>query len=215
MLAIWCGVSQDEQEHPDYRRGGAGCRGGSLARARGTFSFTAWTFTGAASKVYETGLPCCAFYATIFGLLVAIWATCLRFPGACASSRGWKRCGCGHGPFNEQLRVKLPLLFSGVSLKCDRVFVGPPFRTSMESMLIVLSHRGDGVVASAGGSWRCWRAILRWRFIITITICNGHHDAGAPSQDRWGGLLDKSPERASQLDAELARPELIFIWVLG
>ena len=218
MLAIGVVFRKMSKNTSDYFRAGGAMPWWLTGASAWVFSFTAWTFTGAASKVYETGLlVLCVFYATIFGLLVAIWVTCLRFRRMRVIT--WMEAvRLRYGPFNEQFYtwVKLPLLllFSGVSLNAIGVFMSAVFGLSMESMLIVLGVVVT-VVAFAGGSWAVLASDFVQAFlIITITICTAIMTLAHDKIGGLGGLLDKVP--SAHLNwSELARPELIFIWVLA
>ena len=218
MLAVGLVFRKMSKNTSDYFRAGGAMPWWLTGASAWVFSFTAWTFTGAASKVYETGLlVLCVFYATIFGLLVAIWVTCLRFRRMRVIT--WMEAvRLRYGAFNEQFYtwVKLPLLllFSGVSLNAIGVFMSAVFGISMESMLIVLGIVVT-VVAFAGGSWAVLASDFVQAFlIITITICTAIMTLAHDKIGGLGGLLDKVP--SAHLNwSELARPELIFIWVLA
>lgn len=218
MLAIGVVFRKMSKNTSDYFRAGGAMPWWLTGASAWVFSFTAWTFTGAASKVYETGLlVLCVFYATIFGLLVAIWVTCLRFRRMRVIT--WMEAvRLRYGPFNEQFYtwVKLPLLllFSGVSLNAIGVFMSAVFGLSMETMLIVLGIVVT-VVAFAGGSWAVLASDFVQAFlIITITICTAIMTLAHDKIGGLGGLLDKVPS-AHLHWSELARPELLIVWVLA
>src|SRR5574339_708745 len=80
MLVIGFAFRRMSKDTSDYFRAGGAMPWWLTGVSAWIFSFTAWTFTGAAGKVYETGLlVLCVFYATIFALLFALAFTCLRF----------------------------------------------------------------------------------------------------------------------------------------
>lgn len=218
MLAVGLVFRRMSKDTSDYFRAGGAMPWWLTGASAWVFSFTAWTFTGAAGKVYESGLlVLCVFYATIFGLAVAIAVTCLRFRRMRVIT--WMEAvRIRYGPFNEQFYtwIKLPLLllFAGVSLNAIGVFMSAVFDIPMNTMLIILGVVVT-IVAFAGGSWAVLASDFVQAFlIVTITICTAvmtlaHADIGG-----LGGLLDKVP-KAHFNWSELARPELIFIWVLA
>jgi SSS family solute:Na+ symporter len=218
MLAIGVVFRKMSKDTSDYFRAGGAMPWWLTGISAWIFSFSAWTFTGAAGKVYEAGLlVLCVFYATIFALLFALAFTCLRFRRMRVIT--WMEAvRLRYGPFTEQFYtwVKLPLLllFAGVGLNAIGVFMSAVFHIEMNSMLIILGVVVT-LVAFAGGSWAVLASDFVQAFlIITITICTAVMTLAHDQIGGLGGLLDKVP--AAHLNwAELARPELIFVWVLA
>ena len=218
MLAIGLVFRRMSKNTSDYFRAGGAMPWWLTGASAWIFSFSAWTFTGAAGKVYESGLlVLCVFYATILALTFAIIFTCLRFRRMRVIT--WMEAvRLRYGPFNEQFYtwIKLPLLllFSGVGLNAIGVFMSAVFKIEMSYMLILLGIVVT-LVAFAGGSWAVLASDFVQAFlIITITICTAIMTLARPEIGGVGGLLDKVP-KAHLHWSELARPELIFIWVLG
>jgi Na+/proline symporter len=218
MLAIGLVFRRMSKDTSDYFRAGGAMPWWLTGASAWIFSFSAWTFTGAAGKVYESGLlVLCVFYATILALLCALTFTCLRFRRMRVIS--WMEAvRLRYGAFNEQFYtwVKLPLqlLFAGVGLNAIGVFMSAVFKIEMNSMLIILGVVVT-LVAFAGGSWAVLASDFVQAFlIITITICAAIMTLARPEIGGVSGLLDKVP--SSHLHwGELARPEILFIWMLG
>ncbi len=218
MLAIGVVFRKMSKDTSDYFRAGGAMPWWLTGISAWIFSFSAWTFTGAAGKVYESGLlVLCVFYATIFALLFAITFTCLRFRRMRVIT--WMEAvRLRYGPFNEQfyIWIKLPLqlLFAGVGLNAIGVFMSAVFGLQMEPMLVILGVVVT-LVAFAGGSWAVLASDFVQAFlIITITICTAIMTLAHEKIGGLGGLLDKVP--SAHLNwSELARPELIFVWVLA
>ena len=218
MLAIGVVFRKMSKDTSDYFRAGGAMPWWLTGISAWIFSFSAWTFTGAAGKVYESGLlVLCVFYATIFALLFAIAFTCLRFRRMRVIT--WMEAiRLRYGPFNEQfyIWIKLPLqlLFAGVGLNAIGVFMSAVFGLQMEPMLVILGVVVT-LVAFAGGSWAVLASDFVQAFlIITITICTAIMTLAHDKIGGLGGLLDKVP--SAHLNwSELARPELIFVWVVA
>lgn len=218
MLAIGVVFRKMSKDTSDYFRAGGAMPWWLTGTSAWIFSFTAWTFTGAAGKVYESGLlVLCVFYSTILGLLVAFTVTCLRFRRMRVIT--WMEAvRLRYGPFTEQFYtwIKLPLLllFAGVSLNAIGVFMSAVFKIEMNSMLIILGVVVT-IVAFAGGSWAVLASDFVQAFlIVTITICTAIMTLAHAQIGGLGGLLDKVP-KAHLHWSELARPELIIIWVVA
>jgi len=118
MLVIGLVFRRMSKNTSDYFRAGGAMPWWLTGASAWIFSFSAWTFTGAAGKVYESGLlVLCVFYATILALVFALTFTCFRFRRMRVIS--WMEAvRLRYGAFNEQFYtwVKLPLqlLFAGV-----------------------------------------------------------------------------------------------------
>lgn len=218
MVAIGVVFRRMSKDTSDYFRAGGAMPWWLTGVSAWIFSFTAWTFTGAAGKVYETGLlVLCVFYASIFGLIFAAMFTCLRFRRMRVIT--WMEAvRLRYGAFTEQFYtwIKLPLLlfFAGVSLNAIGVFMSAVFRIDMENMLVVLGIVVT-VVAFAGGSWAVLASDFVQAFlIVTITTCLAVLVLLQPAIGGVSGLLEKVP--SAHLNwTELARPELIGLWVIA
>lgn len=218
MLAIGLVFRRMSKDTSDYFRAGGAMPWWLTGVSAWIFSFSAWTFTGAAGKVYESGLlVLCVFYATIFALTFAMIFTCLRFRRMRVIT--WMEAvRLRYGPFNEQfyIWIKLPLqlLFAGVGLNAIGVFMSAVFNIEMTAMLVILGVVVT-LVAFAGGSWAVLASDFVQAFLImTITICTAIMTLAHEKIGGLGGLLGKVP--SAHLNwTELARPELIFIWIIG
>jgi len=218
MVATGVVFRRMSKDTSDYFRAGGAMPWWLTGASAWIFSFSAWTFTGAAGKVYESGLlVLCVFYATLFALLFAMAFTCRRFRRMRVIT--WMEAvRLRYGPFTEQfyIWIKLPLLllFSGVSLNAIGVFLSAVFKIEMSYMLVLLGVVVT-LVAFAGGSWAVLASDFVQAFlIVTITICTAVMTLARPEIGGLGGLLDQVPK--SHLNwSELARPELLFIWIVG
>ena len=218
MLAIGVVFRRMSKDTSDYFRAGGAMPWWITGTSAWIFSFTAWTFTGAAGKVYETGLlVLCVFYATIVALCFAMAFTCLRFRRMRVIT--WMEAvRLRYGAFNEQfytwIKLPLQLLFAAVSLNAIGVFMSAVFKIEMNSMLVILGVVVT-LVAFAGGSWAVLASDFVQAFLImTITLCTAIMVLARPDIGGVRGLLDKVPSAHFQW-TQLARPELIALWLIG
>lgn len=218
MLAIGLVFRKMSKNTSDYFRAGGAMPWWLTGASAWIFSFSAWTFTGAAGKVYETGtLVLVVFYSTIFGLLIAMKWTCVRFRRMRVIT--WMEAvRIRFGPFNEQFYtwIKLPLLlfFAGLGLNAIGVFMSAVFKMDMNTMLVVLGIVVT-LVAFAGGSWAVLASDFVQAFLImTITISTAIMVLARPEIGGLAGLIDKVPP-AHFCWTDLARPQLIAIWAIG
>jgi solute:Na+ symporter, SSS family len=216
MLAIGVVFRKMSKDTSDYFRAGGAMPWWLTGASAWVFSYSAWTFTGAAAKVYETGLLVLpVYYSTIIGLCVAMALTCLRFRRMRVIT--WMEAvRLRYGPFTEQFYtwIKLPLLllFAGVSLNAIGVFMSAVFHIRMDIMLVILGVVVT-VVAFAGGSWAVLASDFVQAFlIVTITLSTAIMVLLRPEIGGLDGLLQKVPSAHFHW-SELARPELIVIWL--
>lgn len=215
MLSVGVAFRRMSRDTSDYFRAGGAMPWWLTGTSAWIFSFSAWTFTGAAAKVYESGtLVLVVYYATIVALLFAMGWTCVRFRRmrviTWMEAVRWR-----YGAFNEQLYtwIKLPLLllFAGVGLNAIGVFMSSVFKVEMTPMLIVLGLVVT-VVAFAGGSWAVLASDFVQAFlIVTITISTAMLVLARPEIAGVSGLLTKVPTAHFRW-TELARPELLALW---
>ncbi len=218
MLAIGVVFRRMSKDTSDYFRAGGAMPWWLTGASAWIFSFSAWTFTGAAGKVYETGLlPLCVFYSTLVALLFAITFTGVRFRRMRVIT--WMEAvRLRYGPFAEQFYtwIKLPvlLLFAGVGLNAIGVFMSSVFKVDMNATLFVLGAVVT-VVAFAGGSWAVLASDFVQAFlIVTITLCTAVMVLARPEIGGLGGLVDKVPSAHFHW-GELASPGLIAIYVVA
>jgi len=218
MLAIGVVFRRMSKNTSDYFRAGGAMPWWLTGASAWIFSFSAWTFTGAAGKIYETGtlvLP--VFYAIIVGLGFAMAFTCLRFRRMRVIT--WMEAvRLRYGAFTEQFYtwIKLPLLllFAALSLNAIGVFMSAVFGIPMNTMLVILGVVVT-VVAFAGGSWAVLASDFVQAFlIVTITFCTAIMVLIRPEIGGISGLLRKVPSAHLHWN-ELARPELLALWVIA
>jgi len=218
MLAIGVVFRRMSKDTSDYFRAGGAMPWWLTGASAWIFSFSAWTFTGAAGKVYETGtLVLVVFYASIVALAFAMAFTCVRFRRMRVIT--WmeavrQRYGAGTEQFYTWVLLLLRLFFAGVSLNAIGIFMAAVFQIDMNTLLVVLGFVVT-VVAFAGGSWAVLASDFVQAFlIVTITLCTAVLVLIRPEIGGVGGLLGKVP--SAHLNwSELARPELITLWILG
>jgi len=218
MLAIGVAFRRMSKDTSDYFRAGGAMPWWLTGASAWIFSFSAWTFTGAAGKVYEAGtLVLVVFYATIVALGLAMAFTCVRFRRMRVIT--WMEAvRLRYGVFTERfytwVMLFLRLFFAGVSLNAIGVFMSAVFRLDMNTILVVLGVVVT-LVAFAGGSWAVLASDFVQAFlIVTITLCTAVLVLLRPEIGGVTGLLEKVPR--AHLDwTELARPELLVLWILG
>lgn len=216
MVAIGLVFRRMSKNTSDYFRAGGAMPWWITGASTWIYSFSAWTFTGAAGKVYETGtLVLLVYYTSLVGLVTVFAYTCVRFRRMRVVT--WAEAvRLRYGPFTEQfytwLRLPLLLFFAGVGLNAIGVFMSSVFRVDMNTVLIVQGIVVT-IVAFTGGAWAVLASDFVQAFMVmTITVCAAILVLLRPDIGGLSGLIQKVP--ASHFHwTELARPQIIFVWV--
>src|ERR1700710_1549573 len=117
VIAIGLLFRRQSKSTSDYFRAGGAMPWWITGTSAWIASFSAWTFVGAAGKVYETGtLVLCTFYPMVLSLIVVYFFTCIRFRRMRVVT--WMeavraRYGPGTEQFYTWIKVPLVLLMSG------------------------------------------------------------------------------------------------------
>jgi solute:Na+ symporter, SSS family len=216
ILGIGAAFRRLSKNTSDYFRCGGAMPWWITGTSAWIASFTAWTFVGAAGKVYETGtLVLWVYYASVLAYVLVYFWTCVRFRRMRVVT--WMeavraRFGTGTEQFYTWLKVPLQLLLAGVSLNAIGVFMSTVFGMNMTVVLIALGVIVT-IVAFAGGAWAVLASDFVQMFLVmTITVATAVLTLMQPRIGGLSGLLAKVPSAHFHW-SELERPELLFFWI--
>ncbi|MCM2369608.1 sodium:solute symporter family transporter [Aporhodopirellula aestuarii] len=218
MLALGPIFKHFSKDDSDFFRGGGQMLWWMVGGSAFMTQFSAWTFTGAASKAYEDGtLVALIFFANAVGFFLNYAWFAPRFrrmrlvsPIEAVRER--------FGPVNEQvftwLQIPMSLVYAAIWLNGLAVFASAVFGFDMQQTiwgvgLVVI------VLSVAGGSWAIVAGdfvqllILMAVSIVTAVMVLGHADIGGLS-----GLIEKVPSHHFNW-TEVARPQIIWFWVIA
>lgn len=180
--------------------------------------FSAWTFTGAAGKMFQSGpYPILLFYSVIIPFLILLFFTCYRFrrmqvvtPFEAVRMRFDQTTQV----FFTWARLPFMLIFGGVTLNAVAVFMAAVFQVETTTIILLL---GLAVTALSllGGSFGVVASDFVQMFLLVTVTCLvaflalGQTDIGGIS-----GMLEKAPRQHYEW-GDLARPQFIFLWFLG
>lgn len=156
MIAIGTTFRKLNKDTSDYFRGGGKVLWWIVGATAFMTQFSAWTFTGAASKAYENGIVILVVYAAnAVGFLVNwLWtARRLRQMRIVTTLEGIRqRWGGGNEQFFTWLQVPVGILTAGISLNGLAVIVSTVFALPFHTTMLV---SGAVVIfmATVGGSW--------------------------------------------------------------
>lgn len=184
-------------------------------------TFTAWSFVGAASEIYKSGLKVMMlFYASVPALLLVFVFTSIRFRRLRVVT--WmeavrERFGTTSEQFYTWIKVPVELIKAGIYLMTISVFIAAVLHVPINSVIIVLGITIT-IVAFAGGAFAVLASDFVQMFLVmTITVVAmllavNHADIGG-----FAGLLEKvNTAHPEHFRWWLAwRPSILFAWGLA
>lgn len=218
MLSLGPIFKRYSKDDSDFFRGGGQMLWWMVGASAFMTQFSAWTFTGAASKAYQDGtLVALIFFANAVGFFVNFVWFAPRFrrmrivsPIEAVRER--------FGPVNEQvftwLQIPMSLVYAAIWLNGLAVFSTAVFGFDMTQTIWVVGIVVI-VLSVAGGSWAICAGdfvqllILMAVSIVTAFMVLGHADIGGIS-----GLIEKVPSHHFNW-SEAARPQIIWFWIIA
>jgi Na+/proline symporter len=216
MVAIGFVFRHFSKNDSDYFRGGASMLWWMVGATAFMTQFSAWTFTGAASKAYADGtLVALIFFANAVGYFINFVWTAARFrrmrlitPIESVRER--------FGPANEQvftwLQLPMSIAYAGIWLNGLAVFMAAVFGIELRFTIWVV---GLVVVLMSvtGGSWAVVASdFIQVLILMTISVVVAVLALSHPAVGGLSGLADKVPSHHFNW-TEAARPEIIYFWI--
>lgn len=181
-------------------------------------AFSAWTFTGAAGKMYQAGAyPILLFYAAVVPLLILLVFTSYRFRRmqvVTPFEAVRLRFGQTSQVFFTWSRLPFMLIFGGVALNAVSVFMAAVFQVDTWMVILVLGFLVT-TLALLGGSFGVVASdFVQMFLIVTVTVTVAVLALRLPDIGGVAGMLEKAPAGHKEW-GEFARPEFIILWVIG
>jgi len=200
----------------DYFRGGGKMLWWMAGCTAFISQFSAWTFTGAASKAYQDGPVIMVIYfsnAVGFFINYLFFAPRFRQMRVVTSIQGVKaRFGNGSEQFFTWVQLPVGVLYAGIWLSGLSVFISAAFGLDLY-MTVFITGSVVLLMAVIGGSW----AVAAGDFIQTlvlmpITLVTAF--LAIAQVGGWGKFLDKLPHHHLHW-TEAERPEILYLWILA
>lgn len=218
LLALGLVFRRLSRDTSDYFRCGGAMPWWITGTSAWIASFSAWTFTGAAGKVYQTGtLVLVLYWSSLLPLAIILLYTARRFRRLRVVT--WmeavrQRYGRGTEQFYTWIKLPLLLIFSGVGLNAIGVFMSSVFHVPMTPTLIVLGAVVT-VVALVGGAWAVLASdFVQMLLVVSITVVTAFLALRQPAIGSVSNLLARLPHEHFHW-TDLARPQFVFFWVLA
>ncbi len=218
MLALGPIFKRFSKDDSDFFRGGAQMLWWMVGGSAFMTQFSAWTFTGAASKAYQDGtLVALIFLANAAGFFINYVWFAPRFRRMRIVS--WTEAIRERfGAVNEQvftwLQIPMSLVYAAIWLNGLAVFATAVFGFDMTQTIWVVGIVVI-VLSVAGGTWAICAGdfiqllILMAVSIVTAFLVLGHTDIGGVS-----GLMDKVPSHHFNW-SEVVRPQVLWFWIIA
>jgi SSS family transporter len=218
MLGIGFVFRHFSKNDSDYFRGGASMLWWMVGATAFMTQFSAWTFTGAASKAYQDGtLVALIFFANAAGYFVNYLWTAGRFRRMrlITPIEGVRE---RFGPINEQvftwLQLPLSITYAGIWLNGLGIFMTAVFGVDLQvtiwavGLVVVL-------MSVSGGSWAVVASdFIQVLILMTISVVTAALALSHPAVGGLTGLIDKVPSHHFNW-TEVARPQIIYFWIFA
>ncbi len=177
--------------------------------------FSAWTFTGAAGKMFHNGAyTVLLYYAILLPLVVLVVFTGHRFRRmrVVTPFEGVRlRFGPGTQQFFTWARLPFLLVFGGITLNSVGVFMAAVLEADT-SLVIVLLGGSVTLLAMLGGSFGVVASdFVQMFLVVLVTLIVAVLALNQPDIGGISGLIEKAP--AAHKDWSLfSRPQFVGLW---
>lgn len=216
MLVIGAAFHRSNRDTSDFFRGGGKVLWWIVGATAFMTQFSAWTFTGAASKAYETGaLVLAIYFANALGFFLNYLGTASRLRQMRvitmfeAIRERWSR---GNEQFFTWLQLPVGILLAGIALNGLGVILAAVFGLDVRLTMLLA-----GIVvifmATLGGAW----AAAAGDFMQMLVLMAVTAAAAFLALQKVGGVsgfIEKLPENSIAW-GDTGRIEVILFWFLA
>jgi len=218
IVGIGIYFSRRSKNTSDYFRAGGSLPWWITGASSWMAAFTAWTFTGAAGKFYQTGTYALVlYYANVLPLIALLLFSCYRFRRLRVVT-AYEAIRLRFGPSAQQfytwIRLPVSLVFGALALNAVGVFIAAIFGLDMPLTLTLLGSVVT-VVALLGGSYAVSASdFVQMLLIVTVTLVVAGLALHLPEIGGIAGLIRHAPPAHFDWTA-IARPQFIALWWLA
>lgn len=218
IIGVGVYFARKSKDTSDYFRGGGALPWWVTGASAWMAGFSAWTFTGAAGKIYDTGLyPLVLYYANLLPIALLIWVTARRFRRmrvVTPLEAVRQRFGPGSQQFYTWMRLPIMVIFGGLGLNAVGVFMSAVFGVDLVTTLVFL-----GVIVTAvsllGGSFGVAASdFVQMLVVVAVAVIISVLALAQPAVGGLGGLVERVPARHFDW-SEFARPSFVVMWFLA
>jgi Na+/proline symporter len=218
VITVGVVFSRRNKNTSDYFRGGGIMPWWMAGASAWMGSFSAWTFTGTAGKIFTQGCwGLLLYYSSLVPLLVLLLFTCYRFRRmrvVTPLEAIRMRYGAATQQFVTWLRLPFLLFFGGVGLNTVGVFMSGAFNVPLQTVIVILGVLVTFVSLVGGAFGVAASDFVQMFLVVTITLVISALALAQPQVGGFHGLLQKLPSHDFHW-GEFARPEFITLWFLA
>ena len=218
VIGVGLHFVRKSRDTSDYFRGGGAMPWWVAGASAFMAGFSAWTFTGAAGKIYDTGLyPIVLYYANLGALAVLFFATARRFRRmrvVTPLEAVRLRFGPGAQQFYTWMRLPIMVIFGGLGLNAVGVFMSAVFGVDLVAMLVLLGFVIT-LVSLLGGSFGVAASdFVQMLVVVMVAVVVSLLALAQPAVGGLPGLVEKLPARHFDW-TEFTRPSFVLLWFLA
>jgi SSS family solute:Na+ symporter len=210
------------KDSSDYFRGGGNVLWWLVGATAFMSQFSAWTFTGAASKAYGDGLlVCMIFFGNGLGYLIAYWVSAARFRQirVVTPMDGVRdRFGKANEQFFTWIWLPIGTLYAGIWLDAVSKFASVVFGWDVVTTILIVGAMVV-FVSGIGGSWAIVASdFMQMLVLMAISVVAAYLSIQAVGSgsfaDGAGSFVSRLP--AQHLDwTAFARSPVIILWIVA
>jgi SSS family solute:Na+ symporter len=210
--------SRRSKDTSDYFRGGGLLPWWVTGAGAWMSAFSAWTFTGAAGKIYQTGpYVLVLYYGNVAGLFAILFFTAQRFRRLRVVTPFEAirlRYGPGMQQFYTWVRLPVAVVFTGMMLNAVGIFMSAVFGVNLTITLVALGTLVT-LVSLLGGSFAVAASdFVQMLLVVTVTVAVAVLALAEPSIGGVSGLVARVPAVHFEW-GQIARPGFIAGWFLA
>lgn len=218
VVAIGVFFARKSKNTSDYFRGGGALPWWVTGAGAWMAGFSAWTFTGAAAKIYQAGpYALLIFYSNLTALFALLFFTCYRLRRmrvVTPFEAVRLRFGPGAQQFYTWVRLPIAMIFACMMLNTVGVFMAGAFGSDLTVTIVVLGLTVT-LVSLLGGSFAVAASdFVQMLIVVTVTLVVSVLALLHPNIGGVAGLIEKVPPSHFHWSS-LARPEVIVFWFLA
>ncbi len=218
VIGVGVYFSRRNRDTSDYFRGGGALPWWITGSSVWMAGFSAWSFTGAAGKIYETGpYVIVLYYQSVIPVVVLYLFTCYRFRRLRVVTPV-EALRLRFGPATQQfytwLRLPIQLLFGAFSLNAVSVFMSALFGFEVSTLIIVLGLLVAGLSILGGALGVAAGDFVQMFLIVLVALSTVVLALAHPAVGGLAGLIERAPAEHFAW-GRIARTEFISLWFIG
>jgi SSS family solute:Na+ symporter len=218
IVGVGLYFARKSKDTSDYFRGGGVLPWWITGTSAWMAGFSAWTFTGAAAKIYETGTYALGlYYSNIIPLVVLLLVGCYRFRRlrVITPLEALRlRFGRGAQQLYTWLRLPIMMIFGAFGLNAVGVFMAAVFAQDVTVVIVILGVLVAAVSMLGGSLGVAASDFVQMLLVVTVTVITAVLALAQPAVGGLTGLIERVPAEHFAWGA-IARPEFIALWFLA